>query len=54
MLLMFVGGVMNLVWMAALALYFLAETLLPQAEGISRLIGGLLILAGATLLLVVA
>lgn len=52
MLLMFVGGVMNLVWMAALALYFLAEKLLPWAEGISRLVGGLLILAGVALPLV--
>lgn len=50
---LFVGGVMSLVWMAALALYFLAEKLLPSAEGISRVVGGLLILAGLALPLVV-
>ena len=52
MLLMFVGGVMSLVWMAALALYFLTEKLLPWGDGISRLVGGLLILAGVILPLV--
>lgn len=46
MLLMFVGGVMNLAWMAALALYFLAEKLLPGGESISRLTGIVLISAG--------
>ncbi len=49
MLLMFVGGVMNLAWMGALALYFLAEKLLPEMHRISRLTGILLIAAGAAL-----
>lgn len=52
MLLMFVGGVMNLAWMAALALYFLAEKLLPGGERISRLTGVVLIGAGITVPLV--
>ncbi len=46
MLLMFVGGVMNLAWMAALALFFLAEKLLPGGEWISRLTGVALIGSG--------
>ncbi|MGM0858692.1 MAG: DUF2182 domain-containing protein [Pseudomonadota bacterium] len=51
MLLMFVGGVMSLVWMAGLAVYFLAEKLLPQAERISRICGVLLAVAGMVILL---
>ncbi|ROO23770.1 DUF2182 domain-containing protein [Salinisphaera orenii] len=46
MLLMFVGGVMSLVWMAALALYFLAEKLLPRPELVGRATGAALILGG--------
>lgn len=49
MLLMFAGGVMNLAWMAALALYFLAEKLLPGMHRVSRVTGALLIGAGAVL-----
>ncbi len=52
MLLMFVGGVMSLAWMAALALYFLAEKLLPGGERISRLTGVALIGAGIVVPLV--
>lgn len=51
MLLMFVGGVMSLTWMAGLALYFLAEKLLPGMEAITRLTGVLLIAAGVVLAL---
>ena len=51
MLLMFVGGVMSLFWMAGLALYFLAEKLLPHAERISRISGVLLAGAGVIVLL---
>ncbi|MBS9402627.1 DUF2182 domain-containing protein [Halomonas sp. TRM85114] len=54
MLLMFVGGVMSLVWMVALAVYLLTEKLLPRADDISRLVGGLLVLAGIALPLVMA
>lgn len=46
MLLMFAGGVMNLAWMAALALYFLLEKVLPYPSWISRITGVLLIAAG--------
>jgi predicted metal-binding membrane protein len=51
MLLMFVGGVMSLTWMAGLALYFLVEKLLPGMESITRVTGALLIAAGVVLAL---
>ena len=54
MLLMFVGGVMSLLWMAGLALYFLLEKLAPRACSLSRLSGALLIGAGLSLLLITA
>jgi len=47
MLLMFLGGAMNLVWMALLGLVMLAEKALPGAGRWSRPAGGLLIAAGA-------
>ncbi|MGC3980893.1 MAG: DUF2182 domain-containing protein [Steroidobacteraceae bacterium] len=46
MLLLFVGGVMNLVWIALLALLVLAEKLLPGSVITSRLSGALLIIWG--------
>lgn len=52
MLLMFVGGVMNLAWMAALALYFLVEKLAPRARQISYPIGALSVMAGLGVLLI--
>jgi predicted metal-binding membrane protein len=50
MLLMFAGGVMNLLWMAAVTLYVLAEKLLPRMQVLGRLTGVLLIGAGVGLL----
>ena len=50
MLLLFVGGVMNLLWVAALALLVLAEKLLPWPRAFSRLTGALMLLAGGLLL----
>lgn len=46
MLLMFTGGVMNLVWMAAITLYVLAEKLLPGMRRYGRPVGVLLVMAG--------
>lgn len=54
MLLMFVGGVMSLVWMAGLALYFLAEKLLPWPRQMSAIAGILLIGAGIAVPLILA
>ena len=49
--LMFVFGAMNVVWMAVIALYFVAEKIVPKAEIWSRAFGGLLIVAGAVTLI---
>ncbi|GGY62096.1 DUF2182 domain-containing protein [Marinobacter zhanjiangensis] len=52
MLLMFVGGVMSLAWMAALAVFFLAEKLLPLALSRRlRYISGIPLVAGGTLMM---
>ena len=40
MALLFVGGVMNLYWIAGLTLYVLLEKGLPQGKYIARLAGG--------------
>ncbi|GGX52868.1 hypothetical protein GCM10007392_20380 [Saccharospirillum salsuginis] len=50
MLLMFVGGVMNLAWMAALTLYFLAEKLVPYPRMVGRVTGALLVIAGVVVM----
>lgn len=47
MLLMFVGGVMNLTWMAAITIYVLLEKVIPSIRLFSSAIGVLLVLAGA-------
>ncbi len=39
MVLMFVGGVMNLLWMAALAVFVFAEKLFPAGDWIARVSG---------------
>ncbi len=53
MLLLFVGGVMNLAWIAALAMLLLAEKYAPRAWRLTRIIG-IALLAGATALFVAA
>jgi predicted metal-binding membrane protein len=51
MLLLFVGGVMNLAWIAGIALFVLVEKLSPAGHWIGRGAGVLLIAwGGATLL----
>ena len=42
MVLLFAAGVMNLVWVAAIAAFVLAEKLAPQGRWLSRLAGVLL------------
>ena len=51
MALLFYGGVMNLYWIAGLALYVLVEKLAPYGEALSRLVGVGLVLWGGGLLL---
>jgi predicted metal-binding membrane protein len=50
MALLFVAGVMNLLWVAALAAFVLVEKVLPRGELVGRVVGGMLMLAGLVLL----
>lgn len=52
MALLFVFGVMNLLWVAVLALFVLAEKLLPGGLWIGRLAGMAALVAGSILLLI--
>ena len=48
--LLFVGGVMNLLWIAVIAGFVLAEKLMPHGRMAGRLTGGVMILVGVGLL----
>jgi predicted metal-binding membrane protein len=50
MALLFVVGVMNLLWVAGLAVFVLAERVLPGGPAVSRAAGSLLVLAGVFVL----
>ncbi len=50
MTLLFVGGVMNLLWVAAIAAFVLVEKLAPHGHLVSSASGALLVLAGAILI----
>ena len=52
MALLFVGGVMNVLWIAALTVLALLEKLAPGGERIARLVGGLLLAWAAVTLAV--
>jgi len=52
MVLLFVGGVMNLIWIAMLTLVVLLEKLSPVGATVGKLLGGLLIFWAAVTLLV--
>ena len=52
MLLLFVGGVMNLLWIAALAAFVLIEKVIPHGPAFGRASGVVMIVAGAWLILV--
>ncbi|MCH7736849.1 MAG: DUF2182 domain-containing protein [Chloroflexi bacterium] len=54
MALLFVLGVMNLVWIAALAAFVLAEKVIPGGERVSKITGGLLVAWGAWAVLAAA
>jgi predicted metal-binding membrane protein len=49
MALLFVGGVMNLLWIAALAAFILIEKIAPRGVQIGRIAGGLMILGSFAL-----
>ena len=50
MLLLFAAGVMNLLWVAAIALFVLVEKLTPHGAAVGRLAGALLVVWGAWVL----
>lgn len=50
MALLFVVGVMNLAWVAAVAIYVAIEKLLPRSPWLSRIAGVVLMVAGAVVL----
>ncbi len=50
MALLFVGGVMNLLWIAGIAIFVLAEKILPAGRWLVRVAGVLLIAAGVWLI----
>jgi predicted metal-binding membrane protein len=50
MALLFVAGVMNLMWVAAIAAFVLIEKIVPGGERISRVAGAVLLAAGAIVL----
>jgi predicted metal-binding membrane protein len=50
MALLFVGGVMNLVWVAAIATFILLEKTAPNAEMWGRVLGAAMIVAGVAII----
>jgi predicted metal-binding membrane protein len=50
MALLFVAGVMNLLWVAAIAVFILVEKVLPRGALVGRVAGGVFMLAGVVLL----
>ncbi len=50
MALLFVAGVMNLLWIAALMAFVLFEKLLPRGDHFGRVAGGVLVAAGVVML----
>ena len=50
MALLFVAGVMNLLWVAAIAAFVLVEKRLPRGDLLGRVAGGVLIVAGLVML----
>jgi predicted metal-binding membrane protein len=50
MVLLFVGGVMNLLWVAAITLAVLAEKLAPKGGWIAKAFGAALVLGGASVI----
>ena len=51
MAILFFGGIMNLYWIIGLALIVLIEKLMPLGPWLGRVIGAVLMLAGAGFLL---
>jgi predicted metal-binding membrane protein len=54
MALLFIGGVMNLAWVAALSILVMMEKLVPQGQRIAQFLGFVLFLAGAARIVLLA
>ena len=52
MTLLFVGGIMNVLWIAALAIFVLLEKVAPYGAWLARATGGVLLAWGAATLAV--
>jgi predicted metal-binding membrane protein len=50
MALLFVAGVMNLLWVATISLFVLVEKVVPRGDIVGRVAGGVLVIAGVVLL----
>jgi predicted metal-binding membrane protein len=50
MALLFVAGVMNLLWIAAIAIFVLLEKIVPRGERVGRVAGIVLVVAGLLVL----
>jgi len=50
MALLFVAGVMNLLWVATITLFVLVEKVVPRGDIVGRVAGGVLVIAGLVLL----
>jgi predicted metal-binding membrane protein len=50
MALLFVAGVMNLLWVAAIAAFVLVEKVVPHGDLVGRVAGGILVLVGLVML----
>lgn len=46
MALLFIGGVMNVLWIAAIAIFVLAEKIVPGGQLLSRIAGAVIVMAG--------
>jgi predicted metal-binding membrane protein len=51
MTLLFVAGIMNLLWIALIALFILVEKMIPYSKPVSFIAGALLVVYGISLLL---
>lgn len=49
MVLLFVGGVMNIWWITGIAVYIALEKLAPRGQGLARIVAAVLIVAGLAL-----
>jgi len=50
MALLFVAGVMNLLWVATIAAFVLVEKVVPRGDLVGRVAGGVLVVAGLVML----